>query len=348
MNSNTLRERLALMTVPGLSVKILQKFPLEDLKTLPLSASLKNKLLHPNWQLVDKMEEWLIDKHHHFVFIDDKEYPSQLKAIDSAPIGLFIKGDKTLLDKSQIAMVGSRNATKMGLMLAADYAKAFSENDLIVTSGLALGIDGVCHQAAVECNNPTIAVLGTGLDSVYPRQHCRLASEIIDSGGALVSEYPLGTPPKALHFPRRNRIISGLSLGVLVVEAAKRSGSLITARFAMEQGREVMALPSSVHNPMAQGCLHLIQQGAKLIYRTEDVLEELAWPLAKQKTKTRKKCSLSTNQDKVYQAIGYEITEIEQIIATSGLAFDEVCSILVDLEVKGIIYTAASGYIRIG
>lgn len=188
---------------------------------------------------------------------------------------LFIAGDPSLLERPQLAMVGSRRASRNGLDNAHAFSRSLAGAGFVITSGLALGIDGAAHQGALDVDGKTVAVLGTGLERLYPQRHIGLARQIVEAGGALVSELPLDCPPQASNFPRRNRIISGLSLGVLVVEASPSSGSLITARLAAEQGREVYAIPGSIHHPGARGCHQLIRQGAALVESVEDVLEAL-------------------------------------------------------------------------
>ncbi|OZB08426.1 MAG: DNA protecting protein DprA, partial [Marinobacter sp. 34-60-7] len=205
---------------------------------------------------------------------DHEHFPEALRHIHDAPLLLYTLGDTALLLKDQIGMVGSRNASPAGLDHARKFAAELSRRDLLVTSGLALGIDGAAHAGALDAGFATIAVVGCGLDRIYPAQHRKLAARVIDHG-LMVSEYPPGTQARAAHFPQRNRIISGLSRGVLVVEASLRSGSLITARMALEQGREVFAIPGSVHSPVARGCHQLIKQGARLVETAEDILEEL-------------------------------------------------------------------------
>jgi DNA processing protein len=219
-------------------------------------------------------EAWLAAADHHLLLCDSQDFPLLLREIGSAPAALFVIGDPMLLWTPQIAVVGARSASAAGLANARAFAKAFAATGNTVTSGLAEGIDGAAHAAALDARGKTIAVLGTGIDLVYPRQHAELAARIA-ANGALVSEYPPGVPGHPKHFPRRNRIISGLSLGTLVVEASLQSGSLTTARYATEQGREVFALPGSIHNPLARGCHKLIREGAKLVETAREVLEEL-------------------------------------------------------------------------
>lgn len=218
---------------------------------------------------------WLEQPQQQLVAWDDPCYPALLAELPDAPPLLFVAGDPGLLESPQLAMVGSRRASRHGLDNAAAFARSLAGAGFTVTSGLALGIDGAAHQGALDVGGRTIAVLGTGLQRLYPQRHARLAEAIVAGGGALVSELPLDCAPQASNFPRRNRIISGLSLGVLVVEASPSSGSLITARLAAEQGREVYAIPGSIHHPGARGCHQLIRDGATLVESVQDVLHGL-------------------------------------------------------------------------
>jgi DNA processing protein len=218
---------------------------------------------------------WLEAQDQHLLMWDDPAYPGLLAELNDAPPLLFVAGDPGLLEQPQLAMVGSRRASRPGLDTAHSFARSLAAGGFVITSGLALGIDGAAHQGALDVGGKTVAVLGTGLCRLYPARHARLAAAIIEGGGALVSELPLDCPPQAGNFPRRNRIISGLSLGVLVVEASPSSGSLITARLAAEQGREVYAIPGSIHHPGARGCHQLIREGATLVESIEHILEAL-------------------------------------------------------------------------
>lgn len=218
---------------------------------------------------------WLEQAAHHLLCFDDPRYPALLGELSDAPPLLFVAGDPALLERPQLAVVGSRRASRPGLDTALAFSRSLAAGGFVVTSGLALGIDGAAHQGALEAPGGTVAVLGTGLERIYPARHSALALRIVAEGGALVSELPLLTTPHASNFPRRNRIISGLSLGVLVVEASPSSGSLITARLAAEQGREVFAIPGSIHHPGSRGCHQLIREGAQLVECIEDILEAL-------------------------------------------------------------------------
>ena len=218
---------------------------------------------------------WLERSSHHVLLHDQADYPALLSELSDAPPLLFVAGDPTILEKPQLAMVGSRRASRPGLDTTAAFSRSLAAAGFVITSGLALGVDGAAHQAALEVGGQTVGVLGTGLQKLYPQRHRALADAMIASGSAVVSEFPLDAGPLPANFPRRNRIISGLSLGVLVVEASVASGSLITARLAAEQGREVYAMPGSIHHPGARGCHQLIRDGATLVETVEHILEGL-------------------------------------------------------------------------
>ncbi|WP_122315193.1 DNA-processing protein DprA [Pseudomonas cichorii] len=218
---------------------------------------------------------WLERPGQHLLMWDDPGYPALLAEIADPPPLLFIAGNPSLLERPQLGMVGSRRASKPGLDTAAAFARSLAGAGFVITSGLALGIDGAAHQGALDVGGATIGVLGTGLEKFYPQRHRQLAEQMIAQGSAVISEFPLDAEPQTSNFPRRNRIISGLSLGVLVVEASVRSGSLITARLAAEQGREVYAIPGSIHHPGARGCHQLIRDGAVLVESVDHILETL-------------------------------------------------------------------------
>ncbi len=289
---------------------------------------------------------------------DDPRYPPLLRQLADPPLLLYVLGKVEVLSDPQLAMVGSRNPTPPGRDNAVQFAKALTESGLTITSGLALGIDAAAHEGALAGKGPTIAVAGTGVDRVYPSSHRELAHRIVAAGGALVSEFALGTPPMKHQFPRRNRIISGLSLGTLVVEAALSSGSLITARQAAEQGREVFAIPGSIHNPMAKGCHQLIRQGAKLVETAEHVLEELGAliPL----TLTAPTCSkpdtgsdnpidrdgLDPEQLHLLAEMGFDPISIDTLIDRTGFGADAVAGMLLTLELNNVIAAVPGGYLR--
>lgn len=293
---------------------------------------------------------WLRQPDCHLVTWLDADYPALLREIADPPMVLYVHGDRATLAHPQIAIVGSRNPTSAGKVNAQAFACALARAGLAITSGLALGIDGAAHQGALDAGGVTIAVAGTGLDRVYPPRHRALAHAIV-ARGALVSEFPLGTPPRAEHFPVRNRLISGLSLGVLVIEAAMQSGSLITARLAGEQGREVYAVPGSIHAPQARGCHALIRQGAKLVETAADVLEELK-PLAQVARSTAiaaSECVLAPEEEKFLALLGYDPVTIDALVENSGLTTPDVSSMLSRLEMRGLVAHGAGGtYQRLG
>ncbi|MES2683154.1 MAG: DNA-processing protein DprA [Pseudomonadota bacterium] len=297
--------------------------------------------------------EWLAGgSDRHLITLHDARYPEALKTITTPPLALFLRGDAALLSQPQLAMVGARAATPQGLENARGFAAELSRRGVIITSGLATGVDGAAHAGALDAKAPTIAVCGTGLDRVYPARHKALAQAILDGGGALLSEFAPGTESVAANFPRRNRIISGLSLGVLVVEASRESGSLITARRAVEQGREVFAIPGSIHNPLAKGCHQLIREGAKLVECVDDVLLELApklgaW-LREQAPSTAASTSLKPGSDDAATAALLAILadapqSVDALIAATGLPPEQVNTALLMLELDGRAGSAAGG-----
>jgi len=304
----------------------------------------------------DESEQaWLAMPGHRLLRLEDEDYPPLLRRIPGPPEALYVAGDPGALWQPQIAIVGSRNPTAGGLDLARAFAAELSRSGFAITSGLASGIDATAHQAALDAGGVTIAVNGTGLDQVYPASSTALAGRIV-AQGAMVSELPPGTGPQRFHFPTRNRIISGLSLGVLVVEAGINSGSLITARLAADQGREVFALPGSVHNPLARGCHRLIKQGARLVESTADILEELA-PLARQlaldlreqlegeQTPAATAAPLPEDPEyaRLWKALGHDPVSIDRLSERSGLAAREVSSMLLLLELRGLIERLPGG-----
>jgi DNA processing protein len=317
----------------------------------PLAEVTRAYLRAPDWEQVDQDLRWLEEPDHHLLTLFHPAYPPLLAELRDAPPALFLLGEPAVLRQPQLAMVGSRNPSHDGMALAREFAGHLSEAGLVITSGLALGIDGASHEGALAAGGLSVAVTGTGLDRVYPASHHDLAHRIAHQG-ALVSEFPPGTPPKAEHFPRRNRIISGLSLGTLVVEAAVRSGSLITARLASEQGREVFAIPGSIHNPLARGCHALIRQGAKLVESAQDVLEELG-PLAGVALEMAPVAtpeapgSLSEDYSQLLDFMGYSPISVDALVARTGLTAEEVSSMLLLLELKDFVHSEPGGrYVR--
>ncbi|MBT2371464.1 DNA-processing protein DprA [Pseudomonas fluorescens] len=272
---------------------------------------------------------WLERPAQHLLMWDLPDYPALLAEIADAPPLLFVAGDPTILEKPQLAMVGSRRASWPGMDTAAAFSRSLASAGFVITSGLALGIDGAAHQAALDVGGQTIGVLGTGLENFYPQRHRRLAAAMIAQGSAVVSEFPLDAAPQAGNFPRRNRIISGLSLGVLVVEASVASGSLITARLAAEQGREVYAIPGSIHHPGAKGCHQLIRDGAMLVETIEHILEGLrGWQALS------RPAPIAVTHPLVALLHAAPHTS-EALAVASGQALSHVLATLTELELEG-------------
>lgn len=325
-----------------------------ELRTLPLAEDALAWLSAPDWRRIERDARWLDEHGVRLLPRGEPPYPPRLAALADAPLALFVRGDASLLAQPQLAVVGSRNPTAAGRETAQAFAAHLARCGLVITSGLALGIDAAAHEGALAAGGATIAVCATGLDRVYPAAHRPLA-ERIAAQGALVSEYPPGTPPRAEHFPRRNRIISGLTLGTLVVEAALRSGSLITARLAAEQGREVFAIPGSIHNPLARGCHRLIREGAKLVESAQDILEELAPQLGACLTAAppsapapRTPDTLDPDYRRLLDALGFAPASVDALVERTGFSADVVSSMLLLLELTGKVASAPGGrYVRL-
>jgi DNA processing protein len=298
--------------------------------------------------------DWLAQPGHRLLCCTEEDFPPQLETIPQSPAALFVVGDAGLLLRPQVAIVGSRSAGPVGLANAREFAADLTRAGLLVTSGMADGIDGAAHAAALDAGGATVAVIGTGPDRVYPRKHHELALRIA-AAGAIVSEFPPGTAALPGHFPRRNRIIAGLALGTLVVEAGIRSGSLITARLAAEQGREVFALPGSIHNPLAAGCHELIGDGARLVQRPDDIVAALA-PAARElgnelaarlaaEPSARSPAAAETGPawrtDEEYRrlldAMGYDPAALDDLVERSGLKAAAVSSMLLMLELEDVV-----------
>jgi DNA processing protein len=321
-----------------------------QLKTLGIPKPAIEALKQLQEDAVAPTLDWLAKPGHQLLTLSDSDYPALLRQIDDPPPVLYLIGNRELLHQPQLAVVGSRNPTPSGLGNAREFARALASAGLCITSGLATGVDGAAHEGALA-GGTTIAVLGTGPDRIYPAVHHDLAHRIAESG-LLVSEFPPGTPARAEHFPRRNRLISGLSLGTLVVEAAPHSGSLITARLAIEQGREVFAIPGSIHNPQARGCHALIRQGAKLVESAQDIVEELGSLLGSLEpiahtSDTPVPPTDDRLQDPDYQnlmdALGYDPVSIDELITRTGLTAETVSSMLLLLELEGHVSSAPGG-----
>ncbi|TQV70690.1 DNA-protecting protein DprA [Exilibacterium tricleocarpae] len=280
------------------------------------------------------------------------QYPPLLREIHRPPPVLYVKGDVGCLALPQLAVVGSRSPSPGGVDNAREFARYLAASGFAITSGLALGVDAAAHAGALAAAGTTLAVLGTGIDLVYPRRHRTLAESIIDHGGALVSEFPPGTPPDAANFPRRNRIISGLSLGVLVVEATVKSGSLITARLGLQQNREVFAIPGSIHNPASRGCHALIRDGATLVEQATDIVEHLRGLLAFQQQQVPPSVTASMVEEPtaqahtVLRAMGFDPVTVDDLAARTGMSASEVTANLLSLELEGYIEQTVLGYQR--
>jgi len=306
--------------------------------------------------LVFKLDQdlrWLEDNEHSLITIYDENYPNLLKEIYDPPIALFAKGKLACLKDPKVAMVGSRRPTPVGSKLTERLASDLAQLGVVITSGMALGVDGGAHQAALSVNSPTIAIMGCGLDTIYPVRHRGLFEQIAISG-CLLSEYPLGTPPVRYNFPQRNRIVSGLSLGVVIIEAAERSGTIITARLAMEQNRQVMVVPGSALSPQYKGSHRLIRQGAAIVTDVDDIIHALATPLQDLLGKIKDDQVLINDdrlggdekkivENSLLEHINYESTNVNDIILASGLTAAEVSSMLLMLEVEGLIAIADDG-----
>lgn len=312
---------------------------------------------------------WLGRRDAHLLTPADARYPALLREIPNPPPRLFVRGNVDTLTLPQLAIVGSRSATPMGVETAHNFAAHLAARGFCITSGLAEGIDAAAHRGALAVRGRTIAVCGTGPDIVYPRQHAALAEEIIAGGGAIVSEFAPGTQVFRGNFPRRNRLISGLAVGTLVVEASLRSGALITARHAMEQGHEVFAIPGSIHNPVARGCHHLIRNGAKLVETAADIVGELGGllaslrldeaasgaeptlnPLAGDAERTAGAAAENAaDYARLLASMAWDPVDVDTLVARSGLTIGEVSSMLLLLEMRGSVRSLTGGrYQRAG
>ncbi len=285
--------------------------------------------------------DWLDQAGNHLITLADADYPQALLETPNPPPVLYVKGRLDLLNQPALGIVGSRHATPQGERDAEAFAHALSDAGLTIVSGMALGIDTCAHRGGLKGAASSIAVVGTGLDIVYPARNRELA-HLLAERGAIVSEFPLGTPSRAQNFPQRNRIISGLSRGVLVVEAALKSGSLITARLAGEQGREVFAIPGSIHNTLSKGCHRLIKQGAKLVDSAQDILEELGWASSVSTHSQNSKRPPSKHTEFISH-LGHSPIPIDALVGRTGLTAEQVCSILLELELNGQVASLPGG-----
>jgi len=324
-----------------------------------LDGAVRDALTTPDAAALAQDFAWLEKPAHHFIPFSSADYPSLLRDAQNPPAALFVVGDPTRLWLPQIAIVGARNASNAGLTNAAAFARTFAQAGNAITSGLAEGVDGAAHAAALDAGGTTLAVLGTGPDIVYPRRHKALAQRIAE-GGALVTEFPPGTAGKPENFPRRNRIIAGLSLGTLVIEASLKSGSLITARLAAEQGREVFALPGSIHHPLARGCHKLIRDGAKLVETAEEVLEELRGVGALLAEGLRERIAKADDAPgtavgghagdpdyaRLLGALDTAPAALDELVGRTALPAPALSSMLLVLELEGVVSAENGRYAR--
>lgn len=354
---------LALKEVPRLAthkkIALVEKIGLKNLflcndaklASLGLTASQRSTVLHPDTTYIDKIlnsASGCCD----LITYQDEAYPQLLKQIYDPPLVLFYQGNINLLNEQQVAIVGSRFSSAQGRETASNFSKNLVLQGITITSGLALGIDAAAHMGALTGGGNTIAVVATGLDRVYPARNRSLAKQILEQKGLIISEFNPGVAPRPGNFPKRNRIISGLSRGVVVVEAAVKSGSLITARCALEQNREVFAVPGSIHNPNAKGCHHLIQQGAKLIESAVDIINELDFPtlsgrIYDEQENVENNCQQDLFLDPLLASVGYEITPVDIVVSRSKLPTDEVLTRLTLLELRGLVSAVPGGYLRL-
>jgi len=357
---------LAVKSIPRLAnhkkIALVDKFglkalfsPTSDLAQSGLTKPQQFAISSPDWSSISKIIADSSLCQSKVIAYDDPRYPELLKEIYDPPLVLFTRGNVDLLSLPKIAIVGSRNATFAGREVAHKLAGELT-TQFVVTSGLALGIDAQAHLGALSQQGYTIAVVATGLDITYPARHKKLQKDIIENNGLIISEFAPGIAPKAGHFPKRNRLISGLSVGVVVVEASLKSGSLITARCALEQGREVFAVPSSIYNIQAKGCHWLIKQGAKLVEDIADIVEEFedlsigSLNLSRNKEKensSEKSAQQDLCNDPMLASVGYEITPVDIVVSRSKLPIDVVLTRLTVLELKGFVSAVPGGYLKI-
>ena len=334
------------------SAESIVETPAGRLEAAGLAADKAAKIAAPDAAELDNTLAWLEQPGQSLVFAGDADYPALLDDIRDPPLGLYVKGATGALGLPSLAIVGSRNPTRGGVGTARDFAAHLGSIGFTIVSGLAEGIDRAAHEGALDASAPTVAVMGTGIDRVYPGQHRELAHRIA-TGGAVVSEYPLGTPPRRRNFPERNRIITGLCLGTLVVEAARQSGSLISARLAAEQGREVFAIPGSIHNPLARGCHRLIREGAKLVETADDIMSELRPLVGHLKDTDALESTTGAANDgpetsnpeheDLLRAMGYDPVSVDELLDKSSLTIGELSSMLLILELEGRIEKLEGG-----
>jgi len=333
------RNRIALLRYTG-NIRTVAALAADPAVAPPLRALLEKG---PCQAGVQRDLKWLARPDRHLLVADDAGYPALLREIPDPPLVLYVQGTLSSVQSRQIAVVGSRNPSAAGRDTAFGLARDLGHCGWTIASGLALGIDAAAHAGALDARVPTVAVLGTGLDRIYPRRHHDLAQRICGGGGALASEFPAGTPPRKSHFPQRNRIISGLSWATVVVEAGARSGSLITARFAGEQGREVCAVPGSINSPLARGCHRLIRSGATLVESAQDVLAELQHVAPDGPVQNPQPVAEPPADDPLLKAMGYDPVSVDELVARTGLTPAKLSSILLRMELGRTVAAVAGG-----
>ncbi len=367
MKSTNLEYWLALLYAPGVGpvnfMRLIKHFGnpqnvftagRAEWQAIKMKANLIKYLENIDWRTIENDLQWLEQTDNHILTLEHPDYPPMLRDIDDAPPILFVHGDHKLLASQQIAIIGTRKPSKEGERIAMEFAASLAYQNFTITSGMAYGIDGAGHIGALNANGKTIAVAGTGLDRVYPSGHRELAHRIAQNGGALVSEFPIGTTVKRQNFPIRSRIVSGLSLGILVIEAPHKSGALYTVQHALKQGREVFITPSSIYNPLVKGSHRLIKEGAKLVENVNDILEELQiyrpsipikHPIVEapvQVTKVVK--NLESEQQIIFDYLVASSSSIDNLVELSGLDVSKISSILLMLELQGLITMQAGGF----
>ncbi len=355
---------LNLALVPGIgpkTIKAIEQAKLSPIDVYSLDPSQKKQLgltqkvidylqkfpPHRPSREVEKTLTWADEGNHYLLTLHDDKYPERLKHIASVPPLLMVKGKIEALSFTQLAIVGSRYPTPAGEQQAYEFALALTDMGLTITSGLAKGIDACAHKGALQAQGSSIAVLGNGLNEIYPKQNSQLSEELCEKG-ALISEFGLWTKPHPGHFPRRNRIVSGLSMGTLVVEATLKSGSLITARQALEQNREVFAIPGPISNPQKAGCHHLIRQGATLVESPEHIAQELQWQFEHTKAvmaKPRENLQLANaSQQKIITALDYDGANLDEIVSRTHLPIHVINVLLMELELSGLVRQSQGDY----
>ena len=363
----SLEQWLTLEQVPRFGVATLQRMLLrQSIKAKDIFSADASTLSHfgfspsqiqlirsPNQRYLERSITWQSAALNRFVLpIDHLAYPALLREIAVPPMLIYGCGNGELLSSAQIAIVGSRNPSPSGKENSKYFARSLSNGGWTITSGLASGIDGLAHQGALLGRALTIAVLGTGIDYIYPRRHIQLAQQILENNGTLISEFAPGTPIRPENFPRRNRIISGLSLGTLIVEAAIKSGSLITARYAIEQNREVFAVPGNIHNPLSKGCHYLLKQGAKLVEEAADINEEFQnLNICKQavsEIKTQNNVNQGLASELLLDSVDFEATSLDIVAERSGIPVSMVMSQLLEYELRGLVMAVPGGYLKLG